>query len=61
MSVIENSKYHDMKMKDAAQLCQAKGELKRSFLFKKLPTEVHMMQLAKKRLGISNEEVTGPV
>ena len=53
--MLQKSKLRDLKAKDA-NLCElARGELKRSLQHDRLPTELHMIQCAKKRAGLSYE------
>lgn len=58
LSSLEKSKLRDLKRKDENLMSQVQGELKRSFHHNKLPTELHMIQCAKQRMGLSYE-VTG--
>lgn len=42
-TALERSKLRDLKDKDADLMSTVQGELKRSLMFKKLPTELHMI------------------
>ncbi len=56
--MLQRSKLRDLYVKDSKMIGNVQGELKRSLHHKKLPTELHMIQCAKRREGLSYE-VTG--